>query len=122
MPTPKQEATQALRVIRATAHQEGCSPPTQAAIRNAQAIISLINQTDPDHRYDLYPMEDGEIAIDAGSQEHRLAIFCYPDGHILCLGWAHGTPKRLRVDNPDEIQPDFIENTLTNPTQNPHQT
>ena len=115
MSTPKQEALQELRDIQSTASQEGFPQPTPEAMKTARALIGIMNKAAPEHRYDVYPSEDGEVVIDAGSPEERLVMFCYPDGHILCLGREMGKRIRLRADRPDEILPDFIERTLNHP-------
>ena len=106
-----QEALQDLEGIVSEATEEGYCEPTSAAIENARSLVLKMYQIAP-HRYDVYPMADGEIVIDGGKPDRRLCVFCYPDGHVLCLGWIDGERQRLRAGSADDVQLVFLEQSL----------
>ena len=88
------------------AREDGYPEPTPQAIENAHLLVKAMYDIRP-MRYDIYPMDDGEVVIDGGS-ERRMGVFCYPDGSVLYIGWAGDERVRVHRDSPDDIPYEFL--------------
>ena len=88
------------------AREDSCPDPTPQAIENARLLVKIMYNIRP-MRYDIYPMDDGEVVIDGGS-ERRIGVFCYPDGSVLYIGWADGKRVRIRRSDSKDIPHEFL--------------
>ena len=88
------------------AREDGYPEPTPQAMENARLLVKAMYDIRP-IRYDIYPMDDGEVAIDGGS-ERRIGVFCYSDGSVLYIGWAGDERVRIHRDSPDDIPYEFL--------------
>lgn len=86
--------------------EDGYPEPTPQAIENARLLVKTMYDIRP-MRYDIYPMDDGEVVIDGGS-ERRIGVFCYSDGSVLYIGWAGDERVRIHRDSPDDIPYEFL--------------
>ena len=86
--------------------EDGYPEPTPQAIDSARLLIKVMYDIRP-MRYDIYPMDDGEVVIDGGS-ERRIGVFCYSDGSVLYIGWVGDKRVRIRRDSPDDIPYEFL--------------
>ena len=92
------------------AREDGYLEPTPQAIENARLLVKAMYDIRP-MRYDIYPMDDGEVVIDGGN-ERRIGVFCYPDGGVLYIGWADGERVRIRRDDAKDIPYEFLKLAL----------
>lgn len=92
------------------AREDGYPEPTPQAIENARLLVKAMYDIRP-LRYDIYPMDDGEVIIDGGDKR-RIGVFCYPDGSVLYIGWADGERVRIRRDDPEDIPYEFLKLAL----------
>ena len=92
------------------AREDGYPEPTPQAIDNARLLVNAMYDIRP-MRYDIYPMDDGEIVIDGGSGR-RIGVFCYSDGSVLYIGWAGDERVRMRRDGPQDIPYEFLKLAL----------
>ena len=92
------------------AREDGYPEPTPQAIENARLLVKAMYDIRP-MRYDIYPMDDGEVVIDGGI-ERRIGVFCYPDGRVLYIGWADGERIRIRRGDLEDIPHDFLKLAL----------
>ncbi|MCY4652301.1 MAG: hypothetical protein OXC95_03965 [Dehalococcoidia bacterium] len=88
------------------AREDGYTEPTPQAIDNARLLVKAMYDIRP-MRYDIYPMDEGEVVIDGGS-ERRIGVFCYPDRSVLYIGWADGERVRIRRDDSKDIPHEFL--------------
>ena len=88
------------------AREDGYPDPTPQAIENARLLVKAMYDIRP-MRYDIYPMDDGEVVIDGGD-ERRIGVFCYPDGSVLYIGWADGERVRIRRGDLEDIPYEFL--------------
>ena len=88
------------------AREDGYPDPAPQAIENARLLVEAMYDIRP-MRYDIYPMDDGEVAIDGGDKR-RIGVFCYPDGSVLYIGWTDGKRVRIRCDDPKDIPYEFL--------------
>ena len=76
------------------ARDEGFPIPRDVAIRNSEQLVKKIYEVFPS-RYEVYPTQDGEIAIDIYNGKDSSVIFlCDSMGEILCLVNINGTGRR----------------------------
>ena len=92
------------------AREDGYPKPTSQAIENALLLVKAMYGIRP-MRYDIYPMDDGEVVIDGGS-ERRIGVFCYSDGSVLYIGWAGNQRVRIYRDSPEDIRYEFLDLAL----------
>ena len=106
VPTDLQAALEDLKGVVEEAREDGYTEPTPMAIENARLLVETMYGIRP-IRYDIYPMDDGEVAIDGGD-ERRIGVFCYPDGSVLYIGWADDERVRIRRDGPEDMPYEFL--------------
>ena len=95
------------------AREDGYPVPTPQAMDNARLLVEAMYHIRP-MRYDIYPMDDGEVVIDGGDKR-RIGVFCYPDGSVLYIGWADGERVRIRRDDSKDIPYEFLNLALRQP-------
>ena len=98
------EALLDLYDARKVAEEEGDVIPGEHALQNAERVLRAVYRAAP-RPYSIYPMPDGDIAIDAHSpQGTKVIVMCDPDGvldvwSILMVSLASGT-MTIRVSYP----------------------
>ena len=81
VPASLQEAMAVISNIKEVALDDGCVEPSDIAVSNAKFVLEAMFNVSQ-QSYDIYPMDDGEIAIDIGNHGNRIGVFCYPDGKM----------------------------------------
>lgn len=67
------------------AEEEGYPIPSEIAFQNAERLLRAVYRILP-RRYEVYPTQDAEIAIDApNGRRGSVIILCDSDGGALCL-------------------------------------
>ena len=83
VPSSLADALADLRDAREEADEEEFSAPSDLVLENAERLLRAMHEILPCH-YEVYPMPDGEIAIDAPTSPRTAVIaMCEPDGNAL---------------------------------------
>lgn len=82
------EAAKDLQNVHDEAMEEGYPPPSQTAIEGAWELLWKMYYVKP-LRFEVYPMPEGQIAIDAPGNESSVLVICEPSGSFLCLANCH---------------------------------
>ena len=94
------------------AKEEGFPVPEVAALNNAEQILRDLYAISP-RRYEVYPMPDGEIAIDApdclGSS---VLLLCDSGGGALCMVNMKGKHRRARYSTTEALPDGFIREAM----------
>ncbi len=106
------DALNALRQVKAVALEEDCDEPSDVSINNAEVVLRQMFKLSP-RIYDIYSMGSGEVVIDAGYGEHRVGVFCYPDGRMQYVGLVGDEPDEVRREGVETIPVDFLERVLS---------
>lgn len=81
--------------VQEEAAEEGYPVPTSSLVQKARIVHTLMLSVINDH-YDIYPMPDGEVAVDAQHKENSVIVLCEPHGRFLCLVNIEGRSRRRR--------------------------
>ena len=110
------EALLDLYGVRRVAEENGGVLPEADALPGAERILRAMYRTAP-RPYAVYPMPDGDIAIDAHSpQGTKVVVMCDPDGSARCLVYIDEEFDRREYHDPSVIPDSFIREVL-NKTQ-----
>ena len=94
------------------AESEGYEIPNSTAIDNAEYIIKRIYD-EFSHPFQVYPMPDGEVAIDVTDEDgSSVLILCCPDGGTLCFVNINGNQRRAHYSNSDALPDGFMHEAL----------
>ena len=94
------------------AQSEGYKIPSSIAIYNAEYIVKCIYD-DLLHPVQVYPMPDGEVAIDVTNDEgSSVLILCCSDGGTLCFVNINGNQRRAHYSNSDALPDGFMREAL----------
>ncbi len=111
-PSDLKAALTDLREAREEAREEGFSLPSCLAIENATRLLQEMYSILP-RRFEVYPMPDGEIAIDApGGYGRSVVLLCYSDGGALCSVNIDGNHRRARYSSADALPDGFLREAL----------
>ena len=111
-PSELKDALTDLHEAREEACEEGFSPPSCLAIENATRLLQEMYSILP-RRFEVYPMPDGEIAIDApGGYGRSVVLLCYSNGGALCSVNIDGNHRRARYSNADTLPDGFLREAL----------
>lgn len=87
--------------------------PSAHAHRNARMLIPRLCRLYP-HRLSVYPLFDGEIAIEATvASKHSVLFSCEPDGSVLCLVNVRQDRRRAKYYSVKKLPDRFIRDALT---------
>ena len=112
LPPDLAEALDDLREARAEAREEGFPEPSDAALSNADRLLRAMYGIWP-RRYWIYPMPDGEIAIDAQAGFDRsIAVLCDPRGGARCLVNIDGRQSRKTYPAARKLPDTFLRDAL----------
>ena len=100
------------------AQSEGYEIPSSTAIDKAEYIIKCIYDNLL-HPFQVYPMPDGEVAIDvANGDGSSVLILCCSDGGTLCFVNINGNQRRAHYSNSDALPDGFMREALEELQQN----
>ncbi len=103
-----------LEGARDEAREEGFSAPSDAALGNARRLLCAMHRMLPPRRFEVYPMPDGEIAIDVpGGPGRSVILLCEPDGGALCLVHMNGRHRRARYADARGLPNGFVREALS---------
>ena len=106
------DALRDLDEARDEAHEEGFSPPSDMALRNARWLLYAMHGISP-RRFEVYPTPDREVAIAApGGSGRSLLLLCDSGGGALCLVNMNGAHRRARYSNADLLPDSFVREAL----------
>lgn len=105
------QALEELDQVVDAAQLEGFEIPSSTAIDNADHIIKRIYDHSP-HSIQVYPMPDGEVAIDVANDGSSVLILCCSDGGALCFVNINGNQRRARYSNSDALPDGFMREAL----------
>ena len=94
------------------AREEGFPAPSDTVLRNARCLLYAIYRTLP-QRFEVYPMPDGEIAVDVpGGPGRSVLVLCGSDGGALCLVNMNGAHRRARYSDVRGLPDEFVRDAL----------
>ena len=95
------------------AREDDCEIPTPFAQSNAEQVLRDMYRIVP-RRVDVYPMPDGEIALDARwIRGSSVIVLCEPAGSLLCLVNVDGRREHKRYPSVVSMRSDlFLESAL----------
>lgn len=94
------------------ARAEGFPTPTDVGCKNASRLLKEMYRLSR-RRFEVYPMPDGEIAIDASDgQGSSVLLLCDSDGGALCLVNMRGNHRRAKYSSADALPDGFVREAL----------
>ena len=106
------DALSDLGEVKDEARAEGFPTPTDVARKNASRLLKEVYRQSR-RRVEVYPMPDGEIAIDASDgQASSVLLLCDSVGGALCLVNLAGKHRRARYSSADPLPDGFIREAL----------
>ena len=106
------DALRDLGEINDEAREEGFPTPTDLACKGANRLLKEMYPLSR-RRFEIYPMPDGEIAIDASDgQGSSVLLLCDSDGGALCLVNMGGKHRRARYSSADALPDGFVREAL----------
>ena len=101
-----------LREVRKEASEKEFRRPSDSALANAERILKEMYQIRR-IRYEVYPLEDGEVAIDApGERSTSVFVACEADGSALCIINSGGKDQLQRYTAATDLPDDFLSRGL----------
>ena len=95
------------------ARDEGFPTPADVACENANRLLKEMCPLSQ-RRFEVYPMPDGEIAIDASDgQGSSVLLLCDSDGGALCLVNMGGKHRRARYSSAEALPDGFVREALS---------
>ena len=111
MPPNLSDALADLHDAREEAAEEEFTSPSDLTLENAERLLRAMHEIFP-CRYEVYPMPDGEIAIDAPmALGISIVAMCEPDGNALCFVHTDQSKERRRFPIA-ELPNDFLRHAL----------
>ncbi len=106
------DALSDLRLVPEEAQEDGFPIPTQDLLASAGILLMKLYTVWP-HRFEVYPMPDGEIVIDAPNRRgSSVLVMCEPGGEVLCLVHARGEQQSNRYPSTETLPDDFLSGAL----------
>ena len=101
-----------LNEIVVESEEKGFEVPSESACQLAEQLLRTMYAISP-RRFEIYPMPNGEIAIDGhDSQRRRIIVFCGASGGIRCLTNADGKRDSYSDSSPHGMMGSFIQGAL----------
>ena len=102
-----------LRQATEEASEEGFPTPSDNALANANRLLKEMYGISR-RRFEVYPIQDGEIAIDAPVGCGRsVLLLCDSQGGALCLVNMNGKHRRARYSSTEMLPDGFVREALT---------
>ena len=90
------------------AREDGFPIPDQQLLDASEQILRKLYDIWP-HRFEVYPDQDGAIAIDARNDRgSAVLVLCEPGGEVLCLVHTHGEQQSNRYPSTEDLPDDFL--------------
>ena len=106
------DALSDLREATKEAHEKEFQSPCDAVLANADRILREMYQIRK-MRFEVYPLEDGEVAIDApGEGNTSVFVSCETDGSALCIVRIDGKNQLRRYATAAELPDEFLTGSL----------
>lgn len=100
------------RVRAWAAHEEEYVEPSDNTLANAEKLLRKMFGAVP-RRYFVYPMSDGEVAIDAPSKNgDSVIVYCNPDGSVWCSVDRDAGGELREYDSIEGLPDAFLCNVL----------
>ena len=94
------------------AQEEDYPAPSREALTNADSILRRMYRISP-QRFEVYPMPNGAIAIDAAySPGNSLVVLCASDGNASCLVNINGKPRKALYSDAGQLPDEFVRKAL----------
>lgn len=107
------EALQELDSVDRHLEENALPLPSAEARSNARTLIPRLCRL-YHHGFAVYPLFDGEIAIEATvASRHSVLFSCEPDGSVLCLVNIRQRRRRAKYHDASELPDRFICDALT---------
>ena len=101
-----------LRQATEEASEEGFPTPSDNALANANRLLKEMHGISR-RRFEVYPTQDGEIAIDApGGHGRSVLLLCDSQGGALCLVNMNGKHRRARYSSTEMLPDGFVREAL----------
>ena len=112
LPQGLEAALEDLRCALAEAEEEGYPQPSQLALSHAKRIVRRMHALFPT-RLEVYPTQDGEVAIVApGIPRRSVMVLCDSSGGALCMVNMDGVHRRARYSTADTLPDGFLRDAL----------
>ena len=106
------DALRDLGEVKDEAREEGFPTPADVACKNANRLLKEMYRLSQ-RRFEVYPMPDGEIAIDASDgRESSVLLLCDSDGGALLLVNMGGEHRRARYSSAHALPDGFVREAL----------
>ena len=106
------DALSDLREARDEALEEGFPLPSAIAVENATRLLRQMYRILPG-RFEIYPTQDGEIAIDApGGYGQSVILYCKAEGGALCLVNIGGKHRHAGYSHASYLPDNFLRDAL----------
>ena len=106
------DALRDLEEVKDEAREKDFPTPTDLAGKNANRLLKEMYPLSR-RRFEVYPMPDGEIAIDASDgQGSSVLLLCDSDGGALCLVNMGGKHRRAKYSSAEALPDDFVREAL----------
>ncbi len=102
------DALSDLREAPNEAHDKEFELPSDTALKNAERMLKEMYRIRK-MRYEVYPLEDGEVAIDApGDRSTSVFVSCEPGGSAICIVNIDGKNQLERYNAAAELPDEFL--------------
>ncbi len=106
------DALRELYEVQSEARSDGGIVPDDDAVERAKRVLMAMYRISP-RLYAVYPMDDGEIAIDAATKYGTsLVVLCNPDGSAQCLTYIGEEYRTKEYSDTGILPDDFIQQAL----------
>lgn len=94
------------------AEEEGFPIPKEVVLENSKRLLREMYAISP-RRFEVYPMPDGEVAIDApDGRGSSVLLLCDSNGGALCLVNMKGKHRRARYSTTEALPDGFIREAM----------
>ena len=106
------EAMDDLAHVQEEAAEEGWRVPSADTVKTAERVFGDMYSRAP-RPYAIYPMPDGEIAIDARSPHGtKVVVICDAKGGARCLTYANGDFDSREHEDARALPDDFVKDAI----------
>lgn len=110
------DALRELYEVQSEARSDGGIVPDDDAVARAKRTLMDMYRISP-RLYTVYPMDDGQIAIDAATKYGTsLVVLCNPDGSAQCLTYIGEEYRTKEYPDTGMLPDDFIRKALVDST------
>ena len=112
VPADMNAALTDLAEVKEEALEDGYLEPTEDAVHCAERLLRRSYEFLP-QRYEVYPMPEGEIALDPPSGFKQSILFlCRPDGSVHCMLNLNGVHETFTFESEQVLPEQFLRETL----------